>query len=807
MDADMDPDLFAAAFDVLGDSPDSLRAGSHRHMASHLVGPLQPGAADAPLDITVAGRVTLPADLLRPLLVAAPRAAVPHGSLLRLRATPAPDAAGASPLPAREWPAYTEAGTFLHLDRPPVGETGRTAADVVYALAVEKVDADGTVTVVPPADVAGLVTVHVLQGNLGRMLFALAAEKGRIRRTGREIHAARQLGQARGGALDRHGQDLGVERFRERLRWDPAGDELVTETLPGGEADDDYRDRLGIYRAFETRTRTALLTRLRSVDPSFSIVEEDNPIAVALHLVQTGEGTHRARFLEHVRDTYLVFPANTAAANQRHGARALSIAQQADVAALRKSIRDRWTLPAGPAGFAPVLAAALDRAGRALVALGVPKASLIVQRAQEDDGGSRYELGLGAEVAALSSIDAETARATLLDRGWPQRTDAETSRVLSLLADGSRPIPVVAADLSLSWLWKALGLQTVHPTTTGWYLSHLPTFGLAISGPSAAHAGEHVVLEAHYNAPGDPGANAVLAAGLAAARAAWNDAGETPWTEPGPGGMDALLAGVSTRGVPTAAERHGLAGAGLPVAPDPARVATQLKNPRLADVAALLLLAPEVSAPLLSDANPGAQEVAAAKLRRLLSVMRGKGFSAALPLITGDGGLALVVGVTQLPLVGTNLSDRRTTGFRWYSAPVPAASGGVAAPAAGAVGAVGGRTTFTAAAAGTPGSAGLSVVAVLGYARDTELTDPYEYRVGLADDARLSHPRYEFVMNLLAANSPIGVEINTFALRRHHVDLDGDGDPEPLTPSVARTYRQFRRPRSFGEVEDFAQDV
>ncbi len=58
--------------------------------------------------------------------------------------------------------------------------------------------------------------------------------------------------------------------------------------------------------------------------------------------------------------------------------------------------------------------------------------------------------------------------------------------------------------------------------------------------------------------------------------------------------------------------------------------------------------------------------------------------------------------------------------------------------------------------------------------------------------------QYEFLMNLVQRANPIGVEINTFAIRRRHVDLDGDGVANPLNPSAARTFRSFHRPRHAG---------
>ena len=53
-------------------------------------------------------------------------------------------------------------------------------------------------------------------------------------------------------------------------------------------------------------------------------------------------------------------------------------------------------------------------------------------------------------------------------------------------------------------------------------------------------------------------------------------------------------------------------------------------------------------------------------------------------------------------------------------------------------------------------------------------------------------------MNALMRVCPLGVEINTFGIRRDHVDLDADGDAEPLRPAVARTFRTFQQRKHCG---------
>ena len=808
----LDPD--APAFpDLEGIDPAALpgemRGASHRHMAASLTAPLKAGAADERLDVDAGGRVTLASAWFRPLLIAAPRLPVPPSETLRLRATRDPDGPAPESLPPLEWAAHTEAGTFLPLYLPPTAPGGRTTEDVLLELTLEREDTEtGAITPLPPAEVAAALVVHATGGNTGRLLFALAAEKGRIRRQAREIAAARSLATARGGALDRHGADLGVERFRDRLVWNAERDELVTEPRPGGEPDAEYRRRLALYRPFYAGTKAGLTARLAAVHPDFGVIEEDSEFAVALHLIETGAGPHRARFLDYIRAVYLVYPANNPAANARHAARLLSSAQRDQMLALRQRLRDNWTLAGNP-GFAPNLAAALDRAGRALRALGVPAEELSVTRAQDDAGGSRYELGLGCDVAAVPEASWNAARATLLARGWPETTDAETVRLLNRLADrGEEALPTGAEDPEGSWLLDACGMATRHPLGGGQvYVSHLPAYGLTVTGPSQVPLRMSVPLEAHWQAPGDAGgAHEALAAGLASTLAAWIDAGGAPWQVLDAATTDARWAEAAGAGEPPAEVVAGFAEADLPAARDAARVVAQLRA-LPSDRLATLALPASLTGPLLGgDAAERAE--AGAALRQLLALLARRGISAALPLWTGAQEALLVTGVISLPLAGTNLAERSATAYRWYVAPLqprpPAAN--TSAPDAtsgafvgsGTIGGVGTRTTFTGRANG------LSLIMVLGYRRQPDRTDPYEYKVTLPEAATLTLDEYEFVMNLLAAGNPIGVEINTFDLRRGYVDLNGDSAAEPLSATVARTFRPFRRARSRGGPEDFA---
>ena len=52
-------------------------------------------------------------------------------------------------------------------------------------------------------------------------------------------------------------------------------------------------------------------------------------------------------------------------------------------------------------------------------------------------------------------------------------------------------------------------------------------------------------------------------------------------------------------------------------------------------------------------------------------------------------------------------------------------------------------------------------------------------------------------MNLLDHLHPIGIEVNTFDIRRRHVDLTGAGTAEWLTSRASRTFHVYRQRRPF----------
>ena len=188
--------------------------------------------------------------------------------------------------------------------------------------------------------------------------------------------------------------------------------------------------------------------------------------------------------------------------------------------------------------------------------------------------------------------------------------------------------------------------------------------------------------------------------------------------------------------------------------------------------------------PILSARIIAGEVAAVQSLQRLTELLREGGATSVLPLMVTGNRVHLVIGVIGLPEAGINLSDRRSTGFHWYVVPVEGDGGSIKA--------IGARTAYV------PSGKGINAIIAVGYAR-RGFADPYEFRVELPDGANLNLIQYEYLMNLLERVCPAGVEVNTFSIRQQHVDLDGNGAPEPLPPSVLRSYRRFHRPRHRGE--------
>ncbi len=524
---------------------DVVRAASHREMIVHLCGPFLSGAVDTAVPIDATGRLTIPWSSREPVLLLAPTLAL-AGQKLRVKATLDP-AGAAAPLAPVEFAPYTEQGAFLPLHRPQVDPDTRTTNPFVIGLTLFTVMPDGAENLQPAATIRDQISATLLEGTLGRLLYILAAEKQRLRRVGRELAAMRFLSTGRDDALDRYGAELAVSRFADQIQFDLNSKQIVTVIrkdaggAPVNEPDLDYRRRLALYRPRILPNRKQLLRWLNGsgkdaddnqgflgsmgVKQRFNIVEAINPFGIAVQLVGTGDVKFRTNFLNFIRSVFLVWPANSAAANAAHSARYIPSATRQQTEVLRASLRQSFKF-ADDAAVAPMLAAALERVARCRRSLGDNTVWNIV-RAQDATAGSRYEMGLGVDVPPLAGAILDQMGAALKAANRPPAADPEIEVLLQSLSFTSS-----AQDPEGSWLVGPCGLQTIHRVNAGTiYLSHLPTFGMTITGTSQVAApAQPAPFEARFQAPGDPGSHVVLVAGLGAAAKSWAASGGPAWT-------------------------------------------------------------------------------------------------------------------------------------------------------------------------------------------------------------------------------------------------------------------------------------
>lgn len=778
---------------------DVMRSAAHQHMIAHLTAPFAAGAVDSIITISDEGKARTTRNTREPLLAVTLLNSLDRKGL-KLSGTLDPDGVATPLVPSLMFSPYSEAGACLPLYRPGVDPSTRTALPFVIQLALSEITEDGVERPIPPTEIHVHVEVRVIEGNLGRLIFLLGSEKPKIRRQAREIAAMRFLTNAHSDALDRFGAELGVPRFTDILdvQRDQKGKlEIVTRHFdaagkPIVEADEEYRRRLKLYRPFASATRSRLSEVLNGAgvqtDPNrgplaelglqsrFAIREEDNEFGVSIHLVSAGGDHFRTNFLEHIRRSRLIWPNDVQAANDVHRARFLSSNHKDEVNTLRNSLRESFKF-ADNAAIAPMLVDALERVARCRRALG-DNSPWRVLRTQDSTGGSRYELGTGIDLEILSAKKLGQLIAALEDPARQPATDlaGHIDMEVEELLKSMTPRPA-AEDPEAAWLLKPCGLQTIHRLNdTHMYVSHLPTFGMKITAASTTNPGVKMDLEAQYHAARDPGGNIVLLDALKEVTARWVAGGAQAFTVLSE--ADAVNR-LSHAVLPPGAATTVLQKANLHVMTNPVAVTTQLKRLPPELVRTFQLAVPQALKILAGD------QEAVQDLVRLARLLEEQGVSAALPLITDSNEVVFVVGVIGLPEVGTNLSIRRSTGFRWYAVPIVGKAGEIKA--------VGSRSYFI------PSEPGLCAIVALGYAR-RGLTDPYEFRVELPSEGLLNVGQYEFLMNALEHLYPLGVEVNTFSIRKHHVDLNGDGIADPLPPTVSHTYRRFRRRRYRGET-------
>ena len=717
-------------------------------MIDHLTAPLAAGALRSVFAPGVDGAVALPS-ARRPTLLVVLRRAL---GVTSLTLTATLDGFALDPLRFAPW---SEAGSALVL-------AGDGEASPARELAL---GASVAGAALDPAAIADWIEIVTIEGTTGRVVTLLAAETVRLRREMGVLTAMRSLRHAGDDALDRVGTELAVPRLDSVPAWNAARTEIVS--TPAREPDEFYRARLAVWRPFVAPTPAAIGALLADVDPRLTVTEPGDPLAIAIKLVGIGGDGPRQALLTHLRTDRMVFLHEGGPGDAIHAARPMP----PDRRAAQEGARARLTLkfPAAPdAAVATRLADALDRAARILIALnGAP---IPLTRAQDSTGGSRFELGLGAAVTLPASADADALRKLLLDGARLPTADHEAEALIG----AARSTPPPAGDRTLAWLWHAAGLVTAHRLSAdALYVSHLPTRGLTVETGDTLPVATRGPLRAVFNAPGDPGLTAALSSALDRAEAA----APGTFTQIAEADIAAAIApAVDLPSINPAVPV--LAGAGLPVA---ARAA-----PTLAALTALpaeIRVVLRLEAGLAANIRTGAP-AAIAPLAAVVAALRKGGVVSLLPLLTPTDVL-LVAGAASLPVAGVNLGERRTTGIRWSIESL----GGNAS-----VGHIGFRNSLAAI------GPGLVAVVALGYVRDGS-PDPYEIRVDMPDGAVLDLAGYERLMNALERCFPVGVEVNTWSLRQHHVDVDGDGRPDPLPPTLARHYRRFRMPRMRGMEE------
>jgi len=714
-------------------------------MIDHLTPPLAAGARRSRFAPDAAGVVHLP-EANRPTVLVALKQDLEDEALAVTAAL-----AGAE-TKALVFAAWSEAGSTLIL--PSATEHGTP-------LAVTLVATLGA-TAVPVTNLADLLELIQLEGNMGRLLAVLGDEKIRIRRELRRVGGARLISTAVEDALDRMGAEVGVPRLESAPAWDAVAKEIVSTSAR--ETDEDYRKRLAIWRPWVIPTPAAFRQLIEAVDSRVTVTEAGGGLSAAVLLVEqpaAGSPSLRTYMLERIKLERLVPFASTGSTGSPRPMSADAIEEEK---ALRKRLADLFEADPGLA-VAPMLAAALDRAGRVLKALGAPKLS--IKRAQDDAGGSRFELGLGVALRLPNTADAEAFHARLVALDRPAVDDAQLEAIVMALAAAAPG----QTDRTLDWLWRELGFGTVHRLNRdNVYLSHLMIGGLTVF--EAERAGNEVSVGAIVNAPGDPARTASLEVSIEAANTRLPGAFELVDPADAPARLTEADAFQ-----PSAAMESILVGAGIP--------ATSAEFP-----AKLRQMPPELWALLklsnaLDDEIRAGHSAAITQLHDIAEALEQAGIVSLMPVLTADDTF-LVAGADALPGAGLNAGERAASTIRWKMVPIA------------------GKATLAAGSGSTNkvlfDGPGLVALVVFAYVRG-DGPDPYEVRIDAREGESLDLVAYERVMNALERACPVGVEINTWRLRRYHVDLDGDGAADPLPPTLARHYRRFRMPRMRGLEE------
>lgn len=741
---------------------DQFAGNSLGHQRDSAAGPLTAAMRTETLEVSAVGEVTLPAGSYEPLLQIAPLVDLEDETwLIEVEQTaPIADA-----VPLRFAP-FSEKDGFLSYLCPPVGADSMLAVAITLRLRVRR---NGRL--LPASQTRRVLHIRYAEGRFAKLLAVTQTETLRARRLMREISARRTTRLAQGSALDRIGRELAVPRLNSKMSA-RKGNIVLTPSL---ETDTAYRRRLDIYRPFLMPTRVAVLDALNGDDSplrragapaSFDVLEADNPFMVGFKVFGVGRTAAQGRdmrtaYLLHLRKTTLIDVAHSAPT-----ARKLSSTHRRAENAMRVRLRDALAFEtATTRNMAPWLASAFDRVVRVAKYIGVAPTLKIV-RAQDDNGGSRFELGLAAEMHALSSSDVQNIRAKIVAAA--PSDDPSVQGVIATLQK---------ADLSAgdgNWFFNACGFRTVLPLKAGLLLlSHVSMGSLAISGEDGLERGAARLGAAFSAAILDANAqlDVALANALTGGPIGW-PAGVSDWTIVTPAQQNASLLGIDFADLPRA---EAFAAMGFGKLADYAAFAQSLRAYPPHAVRVLKLGAGLVA--ILSSNSSSATD----RLGLIADTFGAQG-AASLALLKTAAGLVLVVSSIGLPQLGTNIGPRRSSDFFWGTTTI---SGGETR--------IRGQGTKTLIKAIGDG---VYAATTLAYSR-VGATDPFEWRVTLPNDAMITLEQYEILMNMLGRMFPVGVEINTWDIRRRNVTLDGR-TTTPLSPRLSRSFRPFQRLRFHG---------
>lgn len=666
-----------------------------------------------------------------------------------------------------------------HLDGP---DAAGVAHDVAAVLALA--DAAGA----PVADerAGELVEAVVLEGTLARLVFLSTLEKQRVEAVSREVSAGRHVSLGRAASLDARGKDLSVPRL-------------------AAEDDDAYRARLSIYSSWRLATPTGFaaalngpgaadepntgLPSLVGVTSRFRIVDQAEQLAVSMRLIEVGDdggSPTRDRLADLLTSGLLIDL-------RRLPPKYLPSGTRERLTQVRATLLDAFTLTAGPDQpryLSALTASSLALAIR-LLALLTGDPNLDLQRAWTREPDGRHELGQGVQLARLNETRLDAARdgvqraqaalaagdVVALPGGSGDDIDSD---LLTIIAG---VVPRTVADDPLArWLFGAAGMATITaPAEGSVYLSPLPSLGLVIDGPATLARGESASYVARMR-PSDASGRHILV------DEAWHRAQPTvetigavgdPMT---PADLGDLLRELADLSLAATSALAPLVGVGLTPA-SPSEFAARVLEAYDLD----LLLAVKLDEPIDAiDSDSAAARQLRERVVARSDALTANGFHSVRVITSPDGSTLLLLGALSVLPGGSNRPGQPPpAAYRWYVTELPTPTP---------------EPTPMALRRATGGSAlltgrrpGLALLVCVAYAR-RGLADPYEVRIELDDDSVMSLEQYGYVMNLLEHLCPLGIEINTFDLRRSHVSIEG-APPRFLSSRVSRSYTRFVRRR------------